>query len=59
MKKISEGSPTFYRSLSKLTFARTKTKTFYFRNDFHTWQNACVRESVRSRGMGAWHVTFM
>ena len=50
-KKISEGGPTFYQSLSKLTFARTKTKTFCFRNDFHTWQNACVGKSVRTRGM--------
>ena len=36
----------------KRTFMRTKTKTFCFRNFFHTWKNACVRESVRTRGMG-------
>ena len=48
MKKISKGGPTFYWNLSKLTFARTKTKTFCFRNGFHTWKNACVRESVRT-----------
>ena len=58
-EKISEDGPTFYWSLSKLTIARTKTKTFCFRNDFHTWKNTCVRESVRTRGIGAWHVTIM
>ena len=35
------------------TFVRTKTKIFFFfGNSFHTWKNACVRESVRTRGMG-------
>ena len=34
----------------------SKTKIFYFENSFSYMENACVRESVRTRDMGAWHV---
>ena len=53
-KKISEGGPTVYRSLSIKPFRELKQKSFVIEKDFHTWQkkNACVRESVRTRGMG-------
>ena len=29
-----------------------KQKPFILEKKFHTWKNACVRESVRNRGMG-------
>ena len=29
-----------------------KQKTFVLKTVFHTWQIACVRESVRTRDMG-------
>ena len=55
MKNISEGGPTVYRSLCIKPFRELKQKYFVLEKYFHTWQkkkNACVRESVRTQGMG-------
>ena len=37
-KKISEGGPTVYRSLSIKPFRELKQKSFVIEKDFHTWQ---------------------
>ena len=54
MKKIyiSEGGPTFYRSLSNETSRELKQKPFVLEIILIHGKNACVRESVRTRGMG-------
>ena len=51
MKNI-RGWSNILSEIVQRTFTRTKTKTFCFRKKFHTWQNACVNELVRTRGMG-------
>ena len=55
---ISEGGPTFYRSLSNEPLRELKQNLFVLEIIFkHDKKNACVRESVRTRGMGLgiWH----
>ena len=43
----------------QLTFTRTKTKTYCFRNNFHTWKKCmCEGVGVDSRH-GTWHMAFM
>ena len=51
-KKYRRVVQHYYWSKSNENFMRTKRKTFCFGNSLHTWKNACVRESVRTRGMG-------
>ena len=52
MKSIGGWSKIFSESI-QLTFARAKTKIFCLRNDFIIHgKKACVRKSVRTRGMG-------
>ena len=57
-KKKSEGGPTFYRSLSIEPSRELKQIPFVLEIFFFIHgKNACVRESVRTRGMGLgmWH----
>ena len=43
MVYYSEGCPSMQNILI------SKTKSFCFETSFHTWQIACMRESVRTR----------
>ena len=54
---ISDGGPTFYRSLSNEPSHELKQKPFVLEIIYIHGKNACVRESVRTRGMGLglWH----
>ena len=57
-KGTSGGGPTFYRSLSNDPSQELKQKPFVLeKKKFIHGKTACVRESMRTRGMGLgmWH----
>ena len=58
MKYIGEWSNILSESVQR-NFVRTKTKTFCFKNNFHTWKK-CMCEGVGDGSRhGAWHMAFM
>ena len=57
--KYSGGWSNILSASVQRTFAITKTKTFCFRNNFHTWKKCMCEEVGEDSRHGAWHMTFV